>query len=276
MGAAAFRGETDRSTPFYHGPLADTEPLLSNTRKVLTAVLIVAYVVQTLLVWRDPPSSPPLGDRALVGAHVWHQHNCQACHQLYGYGGFLGPDLTNAATVHGATGLRERLEQVMSHGSAGMPPIEASAADLDALTAWLVHLDATGIGQARAPSALSPQELFERANRELLSVGPLARGFETYRARACSACHLPLQETNDGAPDLSLAARRLDPDGLRAVLEHGRPPHMPPPAPPLTAREREEVVDWLTWLSAERDTLVGATQPPESLAFADLPWWEFE
>ncbi|MCH7870146.1 MAG: c-type cytochrome, partial [Planctomycetes bacterium] len=32
---------------------------------------------------------------AKSGLAIWRENNCQACHQIYGYGGFLGPDLTN-------------------------------------------------------------------------------------------------------------------------------------------------------------------------------------
>lgn len=34
---------------------------------------------------------------AVQGRLVWQKHNCHVCHQLYGLGGFLGPDLTNVS-----------------------------------------------------------------------------------------------------------------------------------------------------------------------------------
>lgn len=34
-------------------------------------------------------------EMASEGRLVWQKYNCQSCHQLYGLGGYLGPDLTN-------------------------------------------------------------------------------------------------------------------------------------------------------------------------------------
>jgi nitric oxide reductase subunit C len=36
-----------------------------------------------------------------AGKIVWQKYNCQSCHQIYGLGGYLGPDLTNVVSQKG-------------------------------------------------------------------------------------------------------------------------------------------------------------------------------
>ena len=39
---------------------------------------------------------------ACEGKIVFQKYNCISCHQLYGLGGYLGPDLTNVISEKGA------------------------------------------------------------------------------------------------------------------------------------------------------------------------------
>ena len=54
--------------------------------------LVLIFFVQTWFVYTDPAGrrTPALSREATLGQKVWHDHNCQSCHQLYGFGGFLG------------------------------------------------------------------------------------------------------------------------------------------------------------------------------------------
>jgi len=115
----------------------------------LMAVLVLCFAVQTVLVYTDRPSAVRLEGEALRGASLYQQHNCQSCHQIYGFGGFLGPDLTNVAKMYGPRGLRSRLDYALGSGPGQMPIIDVPPEDIDALTAWLVAMDETGTGQAR-------------------------------------------------------------------------------------------------------------------------------
>ena len=73
-------------------------------RQGLMLALVCAFVAQTWLVYADPAGKrTPLSPLAARGRALWHRRNCQSCHQIYGFGGFLGPDLTNA--VLGGTSL---------------------------------------------------------------------------------------------------------------------------------------------------------------------------
>ncbi|MCP4808866.1 MAG: cytochrome c [Proteobacteria bacterium] len=120
----------------------------SARRAIALLVLSACFIGQTALVYSDDPGPTQLDATATRGAEVWHEQNCQACHQLYGYGGFLGPDLTNFAT----RGDEARLGAWLAAGPGAMPAFELPPDDQAALWAWLQAIDSTGVGQAREMS----------------------------------------------------------------------------------------------------------------------------
>ncbi len=119
-------------------------------------VLVVAFLAESWLVYADPSHSGPLVGPALTGARAWHTHGCQACHQLYGYGGFLGPDLTNLASRAGERPLAVRLAVALATGPGGMPVIEVQPEEFEGLAAFLEAMDSTGVGQAHATGSGIP------------------------------------------------------------------------------------------------------------------------
>src|SRR5262245_64295127 len=114
----------------------------------MMASLVLAFAGQTALVYTDSTADGHacLEATALRGRQLWLGNNCYTCHQLYGFGGFLGPDLTNAAPRL----TRARLDDVLTQGSLQMPPFHLGTGDIDAIGAFLKAMDKTGIGQARA------------------------------------------------------------------------------------------------------------------------------
>ena len=117
----------------------------SSRRAVTLSVLTLCFLGQTALVYSDAPGPTQLDDPARRGAEIWHEENCQACHQIYGYGGFLGPDLTNFASRADEA----RLGAWLIAGPGAMPSFEMPPDEQAALWAWLEAIDSTGQGQAR-------------------------------------------------------------------------------------------------------------------------------
>ncbi len=220
-------------------------------------LLVLCFVGQTYLVYSDPTPTRALSDEAVEGSRYWHRNNCQACHQIYGFGGFLGPDLTNVATRLPGPALAERLGPLLAEGAGQMPAFEASEGDLRALVAFFAELDRTGTGQARAP---------ETAAAPGPDLGPLAD-------RPCLACHRVDEDGPTGAPALSGISARLSSAELRAVLASGRPPTMPAPTPPFSAAELDRVEQVLERLAAGREERAAAA--PVGLTWSELPWWEY-
>ncbi|MCP4868555.1 MAG: cytochrome c [Proteobacteria bacterium] len=117
-------------------------------RKLLLGFLAACFFGQTALVYSDPTPTTPLSEEALGGARTWHANNCQSCHQIYGFGGFLGPDLTNVAARYPGTALDGWLTHVLA-GTGQMPHFALDEGERAGLAAFLREVDTTGIGQAR-------------------------------------------------------------------------------------------------------------------------------
>lgn len=75
----------------------------------------------------------------LEGQEIWQAHNCSACHQLYGLGGYLGPDLTNVAEKG-----PEYLSAFVLNGTKTMPAFVLSTKEQIALYDYLKRVNESG------------------------------------------------------------------------------------------------------------------------------------
>jgi len=88
-----------------------------------------------------------LGDVALEGKMIWQQNNCQSCHQFYGLGGYLGPDLTNVySTKDKGTGY---IGIMIKNGTKTMPAFKMTEAEIEKVTEFLRCMDETGKADPR-------------------------------------------------------------------------------------------------------------------------------
>lgn len=248
-------------------------------RKLLMFGLLAAFAAQGAMVYTDAKAAahPPLTDLELAGRAIYLSRNCAACHQIFGFGGFLGPDLTNAAQRVP----RARLDDLLKNGSLQMPAFGLLSEDVDAVEAYLRAIDRTGIGVARhripPPIAQVTAALAKLASDGATTsdgAGEVARGHQLFSV-FCASCHVPLRANPLGlgvAPDPTGIAARLTPAEIEHVLVHGRITRGMPSAP-LTAEQRPDVIAFLRWLADSRAALV--TECGEGTAL-DLPWWEFK
>lgn len=104
-------------------------------------VLSVSWVLYNGIFYCTPAAgTTAMTEKALQGQRLWQRYNCNSCHQLYGLGGYLGPDLTNEMS-------RRRpdfVKAMINAGSGSMPAFQLSAPDQDALLEFLRAVDATG------------------------------------------------------------------------------------------------------------------------------------
>ena len=245
----------------------------------MLGVLVACFAVQTGLVYSDDVDLQ-LSEKAIEGRRLFHEKACQVCHQLWGQGGFLGPDLTNSASRVDET----RLASLLTVGSGQMPALHFDQAQIAAMRAFLQELDRAEIGRGELRlghpnEGTSPQAAFEAAVVDASSPPGVAAGFEAFRSGACSACHFPFQVSIVGAPDLSTVVDGLDEAALHEVLTSGRPEKgMPPPVPAFSETQRQQVIEYFRWLNSDRDALRSETERRQSLATVDwsrLPWWEY-
>ena len=249
------------------------------SKKVMLSVLVVCFAIQTGLVYSDNVNLTLSGD-GVKGRKLFHNGSCQVCHQLWGQGGFLGPDLTNAASRLDET----RLASLMTVGSGQMPAFNYSPEQIAHLRAFLQEIDRPDLGRGQLrlgdpDSGTTPQAAFENAVATLVPGGAARAGFETFRGGVCSTCHFPFQRSIVGAPDLSTVVERVSDDELRRVLTDGRPAlGMPPPLPAFSENHKTEMIAWFHWLNQNRVAVESVTDrrmSQRSVNWSRLDWWEF-
>ncbi len=249
-------------------------------RKNLFLVLVVVFFVQTWLVYTDPAgrATPPLSRLAAAGRAIWLEHNCQSCHQLYGFGGFLGPDLTNASERL----TRARLDTVLSVGAGQMPAFHLSEQERGAVAAFLAAIHSTGIGQLRGAPAIAVTEILDQAIQNAVRAGGPALsvdeacGKEILLEQKCLGCHLPNPRSTKRATDMTRLVPKLGPDGIKAILGVGIPAKGMPRFDFVDA-DRDHLIAFLAWFARNADAVrrafVTATPSPEE--GAGLPWFEY-
>lgn len=80
-----------------------------------------------------------ISTQAAAGKQLWQQNNCSSCHQLYGLGGYLGPDLTNIISdpKRGSS----YAKAFIAGGGATMPKFHLNEEQVEAVVAYLAYVD---------------------------------------------------------------------------------------------------------------------------------------
>ncbi len=104
------------------------------------AVSFLAFSVHAYVDEGENPQTSQTTPETAAGNLVWRRHNCVACHQIYGLGGYLGPDLTNVMERRPAVYVRA----VLRSGIREMPAFQLSEQEIEQLIAFLRYLDSTG------------------------------------------------------------------------------------------------------------------------------------
>ena len=115
--------------------------------KRIFLLLFVCFLTFSIWIYAIPLFSPtPYSEKELhlvaEGRLVWQKNNCHTCHQLYGLGGYLGPDLTN---VYSRSGNNEYyIRAIVKSGVKQMPVFEISEEEMNALLQFLKNVDQSG------------------------------------------------------------------------------------------------------------------------------------
>lgn len=101
----------------------------------------LAYIAISAMTYADEGVRPaPMSDEAREGKRAWERRNCSACHQIYGMGGYLGPDLTNVWSRRGSN----HVARVLTEGWQDMPNLNLAEREIERLMDYLEFLDTTG------------------------------------------------------------------------------------------------------------------------------------
>lgn len=116
---------------------------LSINKRAIFGTLCVAFVIYSARVYTGGTEAAhisPMSEDARYGQRVYQNYNCVACHQFYGLGGYMGPDLTNVMSKRGEAYTRA----FITAGTATMPNFGLAEDEIDGLLAYLAFVDKTG------------------------------------------------------------------------------------------------------------------------------------
>lgn len=120
-------------------------PDRSKTYLFVLAILMVIFAFYNYVVYNTDGyvAVEKLSPMAVKGQQLFQNHRCWSCHQLYGLGGYLGPDLTNVYSAENKG--PQYIKAFLNSGVRSMPQFNFSEEEKDALVRYLKHVDQTGI-----------------------------------------------------------------------------------------------------------------------------------
>lgn len=112
---------------------------------LIIVILITIFGVYNYIVYTADGFVPveKLSSEAVIGQQLFQSNRCWSCHQLYGLGGYLGPDLTNIYSDQGKG--PNYIKAFLNSGVKSMPQFNFSEIEKNALIEYLKQIDETGI-----------------------------------------------------------------------------------------------------------------------------------
>ena len=117
------------------------------TKLIVFVCLFITFIAYTSWVYtKGTNKASAMNVQQQLGKKIWQQYNCQSCHQIFGLGGYLGPELTTnfgAATmsVTDSSQYKTYAKIILQNGSIRMPKFNLSPAEIDAVLAYLKYVD---------------------------------------------------------------------------------------------------------------------------------------
>jgi len=112
--------------------------------RLILAVFMVVFTIYNYRVYTSSGQNtiPGMSNQAKHGEDLWQKSNCTSCHQLYGLGGYMGPDLTNIVSRPNKGPIY--IKAFLNSGVKAMPKFNFSEKEKDNIIAFLTHIDRTG------------------------------------------------------------------------------------------------------------------------------------
>ncbi|MBL0132116.1 MAG: cytochrome c [Chitinophagaceae bacterium] len=117
-------------------------------RIVLFLLLFSTYVIYSAVVYSKGTENAVSVDRIEAGKinqgkKLYQQYNCTACHQIYGLGGYLGPELTTAQSDPNRG--ENFMKALLKGGGPRMPNFHFTDDEINAVISYLKYVDATAV-----------------------------------------------------------------------------------------------------------------------------------
>ena len=119
----------------------------SDKQKLTVAIiLLISFLAYSFFIYVSlPVKVPQVSAKVGEGKMLWQKYNCNSCHQVYGLGGYLGPDLTNVYSNRGSAYINAFLKS----GTTIMPNFNLRNKEIESITAYLQNIDASGKSDPR-------------------------------------------------------------------------------------------------------------------------------
>ena len=125
--------------------------------KIIWTLLFVSFITYSGIVYRDcDPKENNLNETEIPdhsiknGWMLWQEKNCQSCHQLYGLGGYMGPDLTNVYSAKNKG--PEYMRGFIKYGMGRMPDYHLNDEEVADVISFLKWVDQSGQTAVHASS----------------------------------------------------------------------------------------------------------------------------
>lgn len=110
------------------------------------ATLLTCFFIYTVVVYtfgtEEDKGIEYVSPSTLKGKEIFQKYNCISCHQIYGLGGYIGPDLTNVSSRYNGSNY---ITAMLENGSVRMPNFHLNKEEVSSILEYLNYIDKTGI-----------------------------------------------------------------------------------------------------------------------------------
>ena len=108
---------------------------------LIFAILFITYITYSSWVYtRGTDRASIMTSHQEWGKQIYQEYNCQSCQQLFGLGGYLGPELTTVISDKNRGELYASI--LLENGAIRMPNFHLSPKQVNALIDYLKYVDA--------------------------------------------------------------------------------------------------------------------------------------
>lgn len=112
------------------------------SKVIAISILLLLFIAYSYWVYTPgTESAVQMTENAINGKAIWHRKNCQNCHQVFGLGGYMGPDLTTITKDKNRGPLYAK--GMLLSGGTVMPNFHFSEKEADELVAYLDYISNT-------------------------------------------------------------------------------------------------------------------------------------
>ncbi|MEO9209734.1 MAG: cytochrome c [Ginsengibacter sp.] len=125
------------------------------------ATLVACFLFYSIFLYSAiPVKATVVNKETAQGKILWQQYNCNSCHQIYGLGGYLGPDLTNVYSRRST----EYIKAFLKNGTNVMPNFHLQESEINDLLAFLKNIDASGKSDPRTYTIYKNGTIHQESN----------------------------------------------------------------------------------------------------------------